>query len=205
MAEAGDLIEEFKKAKPPEKTVIILAVVVIGGIAIYYFYTKSQQAASTAAQGTTTQGGGVAGYPTVGSNQTPVLPSGVNPIYDPNGNLVAFQNQPTPTTTGNTGTQPTTTALNWFQQAFGLKPEITNQNGTFSLVQRGAGNKIISSTQLSTLFPTGTTFSGAGGGYAYANIPGQSTPFQLTAGGYGRPNLIPSSTTTAKTAASSTH
>lgn len=205
MAEAGDVIKEFKEAKPPEKAVIVLGIIAVIGVA-WYLYQKGKQQSTTPNTATSTgaAGGQVSGYPTVGAGGTPVLPSGVNPLYDPNGNLVAFQNQPTPTTGGDSGqTQPTTTPLNWFQQAFGLKPEISQQNGQFLLVERNAG-KITNTVNLKTLFPTGTTFSGAGGGLAYANVPGASSPLLLTQGGYGRP-MTASNTQVAKTAGSSNH
>lgn len=94
MAEAVDLIKEFKSAKPPEKAVIILGVAAVGGVA-FYLWRKGSAAATTAttAQGQT--GGQAAGFPTT-VNGTPVLPAGVNPVFDQNGNLIAFQNQPPP-------------------------------------------------------------------------------------------------------------
>lgn len=94
MAETADLIKEFKNAKPPEKAVIILGVVAVGGVA-FYLWRKGNTAAATttAAQGQT--GGQQAGFPTTASG-IPVLPSGVNPVFDPNGNLIAFEPQPPP-------------------------------------------------------------------------------------------------------------
>lgn len=200
MAEAGDILQEFHHAKPPEKVVIIVAVVAIGGIAIYLIWNRNQASAGSAAGAAGASSSQQAGYPTAGG--VPVLPSGVNPLFDPNGNLIGFQNPATPTSGGGSGqTQPTTSTLNWFQQAFGLKPEISQQNGQFLLVERGGPNNSIQNVvNLKTLFPTGTTFSGGSGGYAYATIPGQTTPFVLTQGGYGRPTLTPSNTQVARTA-----
>lgn len=201
MAEAGDILEEFHKAKTPEKVVIVVAVVAIGGIAIYLIWNRNQASAGSAAGAVgASSSQQQAGYPTAGG--VPVLPSGVNPLFDPNGNLIGFQNPATPTSGSGSGqTQPTTSTLNWFQQAFGLKPEISQQNGQFLLVERGGpSNSIQNVVNLKTLFPTGTTFSGGSGGYAYATIPGQTTPFVLTQGGYGRPTLTPSNTQVARTA-----
>lgn len=200
MAEAGDILQEFHHAKPPEKVVIVVAVLAIGGIAIYLIWNRNQANAAGAAGAAGASSSQQAGYPTAGG--VPVLPSGVNPLFDPNGNLIGFQNPATPTSGNGSGqTQPTTSTLNWFQQAFGLKPEISQQNGQFLLVERGGPNNSIQNVvNLKTLFPTGTTFSGGSGGYAYANIPGQTATFVLTQGGYGRPTLTPSNTQVARTA-----
>lgn len=202
MGETGDILKEFKSAKPPEKAVIIGGVAAVVGIGIYLYIKNKNSAGATAATPTTgtSSNGQVAGFPSVGASGTPVLPSGTNPLFDPNGNLIAFQNQPPGTTPTPTPTPtPDPTATNWFQQAFGSAPEISQQNGQFLLVQRGANNQITSNINLRTLFPSGTTFSGAGSGQAFASIPGQD-PLLLTNGGYGRP-MTASRTVVAKTAA----
>lgn len=93
MAETADLIKEFKNAKPPEKAVIILGIVAVGGVAFYLW--RKGNAASTTATTAQSQTGQAAGFPTTASG-TPVLPAGVNPVFDQNGNLIAFQNQPPP-------------------------------------------------------------------------------------------------------------
>ncbi len=133
MAETGDLIREFKDAKPPEKTVIIVGIIAVIGIA-WYLYAKNKAGSASPYQSGTpaSPGSQQAGYPSVGSAGTPVLPSGVNPLYDPNGNLVAFQNpgsnagpplssgtQP-PTMTDTTQTYGIPT--NWYTQLLGKIP-----------------------------------------------------------------------------------
>src|SRR5256885_2027942 len=96
MAETGDLISEFKQAKPAEKVVIVVGVFAVAGVTLYLWKKGQAQAQSTPAQGSTS--GQVAGYPTAGG--LPVLPAGVNPVFDPNGNPIAFQNPPAGGTTG---------------------------------------------------------------------------------------------------------
>ena len=101
----GDLTNEWKHAKPPEKAFIVIAVLAVGGIG-YYVYTQNKGAAASTTnapgQNTGTSGGGgqTAGFPTIPQGQTPVLPPGVTPVYDANGNVVAYS-------TGGT-TQPPT-------------------------------------------------------------------------------------------------
>lgn len=231
----GNLLDEWKHASKQEKTVIVLVIVGVVGIAIYLYIRSQQNAASTSPTGPSTvgntgTGGQVAGYPSVGSAGTPVLPQGINPIFDPNGNLIAFGpgssgtnggttlpgsgtsngtgtgngttsggTTSTGTGTGSTSTGSGGTALNWFQQQFGMKPEISQQNGKFLLVQR-SGGKVTGITDIATLFPSGTKFSGGGQGRAWAEAPGQKA-ILITQGGYGKPNLTPSNTTVAKVAA----
>ena len=95
MAETGDLIKEFKSAKPPEKVVIVLGIAAVGGIAIYLYRKSFAGGAATPATSTAAQGGQQAGFPST-STGIPVLPGGVNPVFDPNGNLIAFQPSPPP-------------------------------------------------------------------------------------------------------------
>ena len=97
-----DTIGEFRKAKPGEKALIIAGSLAVLGVALY-LHSKSNaaqpyQAATPASSGTGT-GSSSSGWGTVGPNQTPILPGGYNPIYDPNGNLVGYGPTPTPTPT----------------------------------------------------------------------------------------------------------
>ena len=90
-----DTVGEFKQAKTPEKVLIIGGSIAVLGIALY-LHSKSQN------QGATGTGGPAAptsGWGTVGPNQTPILPAGYQPTYDPNGNLVGYSPIPTPTPT----------------------------------------------------------------------------------------------------------
>lgn len=98
-----DTVGEFKKAGPTEKFLIIGASVAVLGIALY-LHSKSQ------GQGATGTGGPAAptsGWGTVGPNQTPILPGGYQPIYDPNGNLVGYGPIPTPAPTPTPTPTPT--------------------------------------------------------------------------------------------------
>jgi len=139
----GDLTNEWKTAKPPEKILIIAGVAVVGGIA-FYLYKKQQGGgggqtinAPGQGQGQGTSGGQSAGFPTIPQGQLPVLPSGIQPIYDPNGNLVGYgpatgtppSGTPSPSTgapptatgTGDTSTETPTTS--------GSQPTGTGSNG----------------------------------------------------------------------------
>jgi len=112
----GDLTNEWKHAKPPEKAFIVIAVLAVGGIG-YYVYTQNKNAGTSTTnapgQNTGTSGGGgqTSGFPTIPQGQTPVLPPGISPIYDANGNVIAYGPSGTPSAPGATGTQapPTTT------------------------------------------------------------------------------------------------
>jgi hypothetical protein len=186
MAETGDLIREFKDAKPAEKTVIILGVIGVAGVAFYLWRRGSSQAASSPVQ---TSSGQVAGYPSVGANNTPVLPNGVNPIYDPNGNLVAFQNPPptslTPPTTG----PSTTTPLNWYTSVLGklgyntvIRPGGYDTNGQRFWVGKSGNSQLFYA-------PIGSTINYGAQGRVWITPPGGNQ--QLLTG----PGLTPSTTT----------
>ena len=98
-----DTYEELKKAKPPEKALIIGGALAIVGVALY-LHSKSSSAqpfqAATPASSGQQSGAQSGGWGTVGPNQTPILPGGYCPQYDPNGNLVDYApcgTTPTPT------------------------------------------------------------------------------------------------------------
>lgn len=112
MAMLEDSVEEFKKLPTAGKVGIGAVIVLVAGIAIYE-RNKAASTASSPLSGTspvsstdTTGTVGAAGtqspFSMVGN--TPVLPSGTNPVYDPSGNLVAFQ----PTSTVNVAPPPIT-------------------------------------------------------------------------------------------------
>lgn len=115
-----NLIEEFQHAKPPEKAVIIGGVVAVVSIGVYLFMrSKSSASGAATPTDTSTSTGQTAGYPTVGASGTPVLPSGVNPLYDPNGNLIGFQNPPAPGATPTPTPATAPTPANWFSNILG--------------------------------------------------------------------------------------
>lgn len=109
----GDSVEEFKKLPTWGKVGVGLAGV---GIVLVAIYERNKAAASTAAGasvsgGSATDTSGLASsglqspFSSVpsGSGSVPLIPQGVNPVYDAMGNLVAFQNAPPPApTTTNT-------------------------------------------------------------------------------------------------------
>jgi len=215
MAETGDLISEFKQAKPPEKIIIVTAVIAVIGVALYLFNKSKSGSSATPADYTsgapTAQ---TAGYPSVGANQTPVLPSGVNPLYDPNGNLVAFQNPAGnangPLMTGS-GTPPVgappgrglmrdvTTMPNWYQNVVG-------KLGYNSKISAGGVDYSLNAqrfwTSPSSFFyaPIGSTISPGAQGRIWLQLP-NNQPHQLLTGS----GMLPSKTAVATTAASSTH
>ena len=98
----GDSIEEFKKLPTWGK---FLAVGALGLVIYLAIRARQNAAAGQTAQGAAAQaagstpGAGQSPFP--GVNGLPLLPSNVNPIYDPNGNLVGYQQggsgTPTPT------------------------------------------------------------------------------------------------------------
>lgn len=199
MAETGDLINEFKQAKPPEKVVIVVGVLAVAGVA-WYLYKKGQaQAASTPATGAPS--GQVAGYPTVGPNGTPVLPSGVNPLYDPNGNLIGFQNPPPPGTTPPPGGPPTTGPVppqNWWSNLVG-------KLGYNTKISPGGydvnGQRFWTGKNQFFYAPIGTTIAYGSQGRVWINPGGDTSQHALLTG----PGLIQSKTAVATTAAGSTH
>jgi hypothetical protein len=186
MAETGDLIREFKDAKPAEKTVIILGIVAVAGVAFYLWRRGQSQAASSPVQ---TAGGQVAGYPMAGS--TPVLPSGVNPLYDPSGNLVAFQNPP-PTTQTSTSTGP----ANWYTNLLGklgynavIRPGGYDTNGQRFWVGKTGNSQMFYA-------PIGSTINYGSQGRVWITTPG-STGQLLTGPGLSTSSLatiVPSRT-----------
>lgn len=89
----GDSVEEFKKL--PLWGKIGVGIVVLGLVAFGIYKYRQAQAASAqsaASSGSAPGGGTQSPFPMVGN--LPVLPAGTNPIYDPNGNLIGYQNTP---------------------------------------------------------------------------------------------------------------
>lgn len=113
MAEISDLFSEFSNAPPKEKFLIVGVVVAVGGIA-YYTYRKQKASGVSPLASTvnnpSTQQQGLQSVGVNGSN-VPLLPSGFNPIFGPNGTLVGYQQSPTtpPTTSNPVTTPPPTT------------------------------------------------------------------------------------------------
>jgi len=209
MAETGDLIKEFKEAKPPEKTVIIVGIIAVIGIA-WYLYAKNK-AGSTSPYETGTPaspGSQQAGYPAVGSAGTPVLPAGVNPLYDPNGNLIAFQNPGSNAGPPlSNGTQPTTIAQNPGPPLMGQPPNW--YTALLGKIPYGAkitpggiappGQRFWYGTNSFFYAPVGTSFQQGGAGRIWLNLPGKPANQQGTLiTGQG---MTPSTTMVAKVAA----
>lgn len=101
----GDSVEEFKKLPTWGK---VLAVGTLGLVAFLGYSAYRNRAASsgnsqaTSLQPTSNAPGSSSPFSMIGND--PLLPSNVNPLYDPQGNLVAFQQGAAP------GSAPTSTA-----------------------------------------------------------------------------------------------
>ena len=90
MGAIADVTSEFKSAGKPEKVMIVVGVIAVAGVAYYIYKYKQATGSQQGVQAGQPGGSQVAGYPMAGN--TPVIPGGVNPLYDPAGNLIAFQN-----------------------------------------------------------------------------------------------------------------
>jgi hypothetical protein len=115
----GDSIEEFKKLPTWGKVLAVAALALVAFLAIRAKMQSAQQAASSTASSPDTSGtvaGSQSPFPNI--NGLPLLPSGVNPIYDANGNPIAYQQAPTATpppvtpTTAPLPQQPNNTVIN---------------------------------------------------------------------------------------------
>lgn len=99
---------EFKKASPQEKIFIVGGGLAALAIALYIRSQSSASGAGSPAQGATgasltgggTSGGGIQTVPGAGTGQVPILPPGLQPIFDNAGNLLGYQpiTQSTPVT-----------------------------------------------------------------------------------------------------------
>jgi|SRR5579863_1594679 len=187
MAFFQDAVEEFKKL-PTGGKIAIGGIVVLVGYLGYRAYeanaasnAASQQASAADTSGTNS---GYASVPGPGGSSIPILPSGLTPMFDANGNLIGWQqtgqgtqppvNPPTPTPTPGPGPQPGP------KGPFFSNAQISQQGNNFFLVQ--GKNQI----NLNTLFPKGTQFFGGGGGRAWYQLPGSNQKLLLVSKGYGK-------------------
>lgn len=188
-----NLLEEFKQAKPPEKAVIVAGVVAVVGVGVYLFMrSKSTGGATPTDSSSTSSTGQTAGYPTAGGY--PVLPSGVTPQFDPNGNLISYQNPPAPGTTPTTTPATTPTPANWFSNILGkIGYNATIRTGGFDV----NGQRFwIGKTGNSNMFyaPIGSQIVKGAEGRIWLKLP-DGTQQRLTG-----PGLTPSKTAVASTA-----
>jgi len=189
----GDGVEEFKKLPLWGKIAVIVLVVAGIGFAVYKYQQNAAANAGTSANsaagsalGSSAAGGSQSPFPMV--NGLPVLPTGTNPLYDPNGNLIGYQ--PTPTTpTPNPTPTPAPTPT----------PTPTPTSGP--LIPYGMYN----GPSFSNLKP-GTNFSWGGTNYLL-NAGGGGRLWGTPAGGgsqvllYGPQSAYPAAATTSSTPA----
>jgi hypothetical protein len=133
MGWAQDTIQEYKKLPPAGKIGVGVVVVGVAGFAVYsYLQSKNSTSTTPSLTGGTSTGSSDAGslmgglqspygqVPTTAGNgvTVPIVPTGVNPLFDALGNLIGWQQQaptttvtppPTTTTTTSGGTTKTPT------------------------------------------------------------------------------------------------
>lgn len=112
MGVLGDTMNEFKQAKTPEKVFIVGGAVAVVAVMLYV-HNQSTGTGSPAqgATGASLTGGGTGGgaggiqtVPTSSGGSVPILPPGLQPIFDSLGNLLGYEPVSTPTTgTTNSG------------------------------------------------------------------------------------------------------
>lgn len=150
----GDSIEEWKKLPMWGKIAVGggIAVVIIvivfkarqggGSAQLQPTVNPSTQPASTAFPGVQS-----------GSSSVPYLPSGINPVYDAQGGLVAFQQQAAGNPTGSVSPPPTQNPLA-YQGLLGSNANINFQNRTYVdstgksvPIPIGASDKLVQGSQ----------------------------------------------------------
>src|SRR5258708_6902997 len=192
MGEGVDLIKEFKDAKPPEKAVILVGAVAVLGIG-FYLYKKGHGQSAPASSATGAPSGQTSGWPMAGNN--PVVPSGTNPLYDPNGNLIGWQNPPSPGTTPPPGGPPTSgppQPQNWYTNILGKLGYGTKINpGGYDV----NGQRFWTGKNQFSYAPIGTSLSYCAQGRVWIQPPA-TTSGQLLTG----PGMTPGKTFIANTA-----
>lgn len=173
----GDTAEEFKKLPPAGKIAVIGAFIAAAGIG-FYEYRKNKSSGATLAAGTTAAGtdpnagGGLQSpFPSIpGANgsSVPVLPSGLQAIFDGQGNLIGWQPAPTPTT-------PTPAPFQLPAGLAGMKVWQGTSSKNFFYGPKGPQIGKKDQSPLANLFPAGSVFS-IQNGILYVLLPGQTTP-----------------------------
>src|SRR5260221_8441703 len=210
-----NLMDEFKNAKPPEKVVIVVGVLAVVGVAFYLYKRGTAASTSTpSASAGSPAGGQMAGYPMAGSN--PVVPNGTNPLFDPSGNLIGWQNppppgptpspKPTPTPLPPVPTNPPTTGPGQGGIHINKTPLISDA----MKVWFGKGNQIYFGTSLQNQqhfnIPSGfTPRAGSDGRYWLINGNQQQLLTNNFLYGQSGPGMIASKTVVAKTAGGGQH
>ncbi len=156
----GDGVEEFKRLPTWGKYAIggIALLVVYFGIRAYQNKGSTSTNISTngSLQPTSNTGGSQSPFPMVstsGGSSVPLLPSNTNPLYDPSGGLIGYQQATTPPS--QVGATPNPPTQDPFANFFGL----IGANGKVSIAKSGLAsdstyvNSSGQSVSLSTLLP----------------------------------------------------
>lgn len=109
----ADTYDEIKKASPTEKVFIIGGAAAVVAIALYIHNQSGGAAPVQGATGASLQGGssgggggGIQTVPGPNSSNVPILPPGLQPIFDNMGNLLGYQPTSPAPTGGGTTTPP---------------------------------------------------------------------------------------------------
>lgn len=201
-----DLYKTFSEAKPWEKVLIVAITLVVLGFAVYVLIRSRQAAAqqnsTTLNPASMTPGNpsdffngapltsstGISTVPGPGGSSVPILPAGLQPLFDSSGNLIGYQpNQPnSPAPAPAPSTPPATSVLNSGSSPTGLlgaMSMIFQNNGKWYAEEPGT-----TPTLLSSLLPTGSSVYGGGNGRWWYQQAGNNTQYLLTSGTGGAVN-----------------
>jgi hypothetical protein len=145
-----DTLNEFKKASPQEKVFVVGGALAAIAIALYIRrqgQTSGGTTASGGAPSTGLQSGGIQTVPGPNASQVPILPPGLNPIFDNQGNLLGYQ--PIQQNPLNPPAQTTPPAFNPRAPQLPFGTQVPNQigslftyNGTTYTIVPGPGGQI---------------------------------------------------------------
>ena len=212
MGVLGDTLDEFKQAKTPEKVFIVG-----GGVAVVaiMLYVHSKSSAATPTQGATGAGltgggtgGGIQTVPTGGGGQVPILPPGLQPLYDALGNLIGYQpitSPGTPNSGSGTGTGTVqTNSFNPYSPQLPYGTKVPTQSGslfayngtTYTIVQGpgrtwGAVGKMSLNQAQNTPIGAGKYLLSTSNQSAYTNVPQGGGPYGTAVLGKGMSRIAP--------------
>lgn len=121
--------DEFKEAGTSTKWLIVIGGIAVVAIILYVHGGLPAIGGSSTSSGTSGDGSSSGGWQTVPAPNTgvvPILPSNVNPLYDPSGNLVGYKASTLPQGGGPFGRDTVSTS-----GARIGKPGLRNQGNTY--------------------------------------------------------------------------